>query len=196
MEHAITAFAAPHGALNFGERIRISGDANLIVTSHSVSTSAAVISVFRRSGGSPIVLRHSAIPYPTAIALSADGMTLVAGDSTNNAAVVFGRTVTGVSTEGRVLTTPSERRGFGTGVSVSANGSVVVVGDQYVDAGAGPIHTFMRTGSTITASWSAPTTLTRHAGAQVIGHSIVMDGDARTLVIPDFQAGAVWMYAR
>jgi hypothetical protein len=147
----------------------------------------------------PIVQQAEALPgggsgkFGSALALSADGRTAIAGAPEQEGGeapehkegVVYAFTRSGMSwsQQGSALTTPREIAGgaFGTSVALSANGNTALIGSPQSRAGAGLAWIFTRSGST----WSESERL-RDNGAErehEFGSSVALSADASTAVV-------------
>ncbi len=123
--------------------------------------------------------------FGSAVALSAAGSTLLAGDPDGNS---FGGGATSAYTyngtslsAGTALTLPASASSFGTSVAVSANGTTAIVGDpdNTQSYGAATVYTYNGT------TWSSGTALTSPATALDFGNSVAISASGTTAIVGD-----------
>jgi FG-GAP repeat protein len=143
--------------------------------------------------------------FGASVALSADGNTALIGgprdDDGVGAAWVFTRSGSSWSQQGGKLTGTGEagEAGFGSSVTLSADGDTALVGGSFDNAGAGAAWVFTRSGS----SWAqqgAKLTGTGGSGGSRFGSSVSLSADGSTALIggaaDDGNVGAAWVFTR
>jgi hypothetical protein len=138
------------------------------------------------------------------VALSADGSTAVVGAPGANgdvgAASVFTRSGSTWTLKASLTGTGEDGAGqFGRSVSVSADGSVVLVGGYADAAGAGAVWTFVRSGATWVQQ-GGKLTGTGEGGSGWFGRGVAISADGNEALIGASEdaggRGAAWAYAR
>lgn len=119
--------------------------------------------------------------FGTAIALSADGATLVVGAPTSSRAYVFDRTGDAWTQRATLQPpTPESGDGFGSAVALSADGTTAVVGAPTRSANAGAAYVYRRGGGW--ADSSAGTAIAGAAGS-FSGGAVAVSGDGGTIAV-------------
>ncbi len=146
--------------------------------------------------------------FGQSVALSADGNTALIGapndginaDLGEGAAWVFTRALSIWSQQGQKLTGSDAgmNSGFGSGVALSSDGNVALMGGQGDGGGDGAAWTFARSGTTWAQQGAKLTGLGENlVGA--VGHSVALAADAQTALIGGNAdaggAGAAWAFA-
>ena len=140
------------------------------------------------------------------LALSADGATLAEGGSNDNgdigAAWVFTRSGTTWSQQGSKLTATGEigTGQFGDGnMSITADGTVILVGAPFDNAGTGAAWVFTRSGTTWSQQGSKRTG-TGLNGAAGLGSSVAISSDGTTAICSGetdaSNLGATWVFTQ
>ena len=178
----------------------------------SVLLAAAPTAGAMRSASSPAFRHWQKLAEGAAVAISADGRTVVVGDRTadpcptvpcRGKGAIFVRA--GKAWTRAATLAPADRApGFGTSVAISADGRVVVVGaHQSWDEEIAPaVYVFMRSGD----AWRLAQTMLSSRSESRFGHSVAVSGNGATIVVGDeprssrdvgvahvyARAGAVW----
>ena len=202
------------GRARQGTSVALSADGRTaLLGGPSDSSGAGAVWVFvRASGGWTQAggkLRPSAGAGPsalgTALALSADGGTAIAGAPSDNAgagaAWVFTRTADAWVQAGSRLT-PTDgdpSSAFGSSVSLASDGGTAVIGGPSDDAGTGALWVFSRAGE----AWvqeGGKLLCADPSGSAFSGTSVALSADGSTFVsggpADNSGAGAVWVFAR
>jgi hypothetical protein len=200
----------PSTGVGFGAAVALSADGNTAaISGPQDADEVGAVWVFTRSGqtwslqGSKLTPDDGqGQPNMGAIALSADGNTLMAGgggDNSGTGAVwVFTRSGQDWTQQGSKLTESGEQGHgeFGGSVGLSADGNTAVIGSPFDLADRGSALVFTRSGST----WSQGALLTSvsHGGDAVadFGLSVALSGDGSTALVgePCYGRGAVWVF--
>lgn len=189
-----TALVRPGGAIDFGYGVSISGDGNTVVVGDRGGGGGnGAATVYSRVGntwstGTNLMRPPGAIDFGVSVSVSDDSNTVVVGDwngGVDGTATVYLRTGDGWST-GTNLVPPGDANAFGRSVSVSSDGTTVVVGDLFGGANRnGSATVYLRTAS----GWNSGTNLMRPSGARYFGHQVSVSGDGSAVAIGDREGG-------
>jgi hypothetical protein len=223
---------------NFGSAVALSADGNTLAvgaerTADAVTPYSGSVLVYTRSGSDwvgPVTLKATNADdfdsFGDAVALSADGNTLVVGapyEASGNgtpldnsvpgagAAYIFIRSAGGTWSQAAYLKsaeTPSTYENFGESVALSPDGTVAAVGIPYRTIPTGPIgsagvvYLFASTGGIWTRT--GPITAPTPSASANFGYSIALSNEGATLAVGAWQedvgalqsAGSAFVYAR
>jgi hypothetical protein len=183
------------GAATYGTSVALSNDGSTaLVGDPTGGNGLGWVTTYSRNGspgrwslGAGANPPATAFAFGNAVALSATGSTLLAGDPAGNsnnggAASVYSYNGTSLSA-GTALTLPASSFSFGSSLAVSANGTTAIVGDPGGVSGAATVYTF--NGST----WSAGTALAAPDTASFFGTSVAISGSGTTAIVGDPEGG-------
>ena len=152
---------------------------------------------------SPSDAAGTSAAFGTSVALSSDGNTALVGgpgDGTQGAAWVFTRTLSIWSQQGSKLTAGDAATGsaLGSGVALSSDGNVALIGGKGDGGGDGAAWLFARSGST----WARQGSKLTGQGENLVGtfgQSVALAADGQTALIggnnDSSGAGAAWAFA-
>ena len=197
-----------------GVAVAISGDGNTIALGgYNDNHGAGAVWIFTRSAGawsqqgSKLVGTGAVgqlVEQGDAVALSADGTTLIEGapgDNDFGAAWVFTRPGGAWTQQGNKLTGTGATglAGFGAAVAISSDGNTAAVGGAFDSNGAGATWVFTRT----SGAWSQQGGKLVGSGAADPanqGNAVAISGDGNTLIVGGLNdnsaAGAAWAFTR
>ena len=183
----------PASANSVGTTVALSEDASTVAAGDPYGgpggTGTGVVSTYGYDGtttttGPTPAPPAGAVSFGTAVALSADGRTLLVGDPgvlPFGAATVYTRQGSSWSA-GTPLALPGTANSFGTAVALSADGTTALVGDpQGGDSATGAATLFTFDGT----SWSAGTPLPPPAATLTFGTAVALSADGTTALVGD-----------
>ena len=211
----------------FGDTVSISGDGNTAIVGARLEdtggTNPGAVYIFTRSSSTwteqAKILASDAASndnFGSAGAISADGNTVIVGanlddgPSSGGAAYIFTRSGSTWTEQAKIRSSDIEASdGFGTSVSISADGNTVIVGANKEDTGAtdaGAAYIFTRSGSTWTEQ--AKIQASDLAASDEFGYRVAISGDGNTVIVaayledteasghPGLNEGAAYIFTR
>jgi len=197
---------APIGSATFGAAVAASADGSTALVGDPTGADlqlnrTGTVTVYTSQGsawdlGVPANPPANSGSLGTSVSLSADGATVLEGDSSGGPGAPGGPGQSSVFTyngsslsPATVLAPPAVVAEFGTSVAVSADGRTAVVGDP------GPYDVSTGLGGTATvytyngALWSAGTPLTPPTGAFEFGNSVAVSANGTEILVGDPEGG-------
>jgi hypothetical protein len=185
---------------------RVGAMASVVVCAALLGTPQPASARFNQQGqklvGSGAVNAPSGAEQGLAVALSADGNTMIEGGEDDNdfvgAAWVFTRSASVWSQQGTKLVPNDNAPGqvfFGSSVALSADGNTAVIGGFGDNFGVGAAWVFKRVGGV----WTQQGSKLFVAGGVDQGLSVAISGDGNTLIEggpTTFPAGAAWVFTQ
>ena len=201
------------GPANEGYSVALSTDGNtLAVGGYGDNSLIGAVWIFTRSGGAwtqqgtKLVGTNGATPEQGyAVALSADGNTLLFGGPLDNgaggSAWVFTRSGTTWTQQGLKLTASDETGNgiFGTSVALSSDGTTAIIGGPNDNGNIGAAWIFTRSGSTWTQQ-GLKLTPSDESGNGTFGNAVALSSNGNTAMIGGASdsggTGASWVFTR
>jgi hypothetical protein len=199
---------APEPTHSFGHRVALSADGNTAAIADGVA-----VWIFVRSGSTwtpqgPKLVGTGVVGVfqVSAVAMSADGNTVLVGNYVDNdfigATWVFTRSGSTWTQQGpKLVGTPAVRAFSGQGYSValSADGNTALVGSPGDGGNQGAVWVFTRSGGTWTQQGET-LTATGGSGSPGFGYRVALSGDGMTAAMGGpgdaSNVGAVWIFTR
>lgn len=172
-----------------GNPFTSSDTGSVFVFTHASTGGWVKTAVLRASDGAGV----GGNEFGDSAAISADGSTIVAGDSFPGPAYVFSDSSGSWKQAAELLSSSASS------VAVSANGSAVLVGDEGANSFTGGAYLYNLSGGTwtLTATLTSPGTFSLGSGVALSGSgSTALVGDADQTVGTASQEGAAYLYAK